>query len=275
MRNVDALQQGNPADGGTGGIGVDSGGTQFRDWRSDSILARITGHGADNAYSWEEVFNNAGTIETVEGGLFGDDTDNPAYEVNDDSTVADGTVVELWPNYGPEPTWSFVVGGGGGTGVAVDNVHVVNVYDWTDPDNPVLIGWQCERVTLGPAGGTWPPQVVVPRVVYETVYESENRDPRLRDEPAGFPVGPPDPTDPADATHIIPLFRDEDGNDYIVFWATNTSYTEDVVTYAWDVSTCVLTPTTTNYTITLTVTPPGTPFTGLTLDRFLTPPPPP
>lgn len=144
----------------------------------------------------------------------------------------------------------------------VDNVHVVNVYDDSHP--PVLIGWQVERVTLG--SGSWPPTVADPRVVYETVFESENRDPRLRDEPG-------DPGDPS--THIIPLFKDVAGNYYIVFWVTNTSYTEDVLTYSWNVDTCVMTTTTTNYTTTLTVTSPGIATTGLTLSRFVTPPPPP
>lgn len=119
MRAVDALQQANPSDGGTGGIGVDSGGTQFRDWATNTILAKITGHGTGNAYSWEEVHlvDSTGTFEKLEGGLIGTADVNAAYEVNLRPDVHIGTRVELWPNYGPEPFWTFVFGGvAGGSG---------------------------------------------------------------------------------------------------------------------------------------------------------------
>lgn len=125
---TDALQQANPSDGGTTGVGIDSSGTQIRDWSVKSILARITSHGADNAYGFEEVYlvDDTGTIDTLDGGLVGDDVDNPAYEVNDSATVANGTVVELWPNYGPEPFWTFTdATGGGGAVIAVATVYAI------------------------------------------------------------------------------------------------------------------------------------------------------
>lgn len=171
-----------------------------------------------------------------------------------------GPVEILWPGDSESETGERLclvrLGGHSPPGVVVDAVHVVNVYDPDDPET--LIGWQCERVTLGV--GAWPPVVADPPVAYPTVFESENREPRLRDEPGD------------DATHIIPLYRDAAGNYFIVFWAVATGYTEDVVAYSFNPSTCVLSTTTTNYTVALTVTAPGDQATGLTLTRFVTPP---
>ena len=99
-----------PSDGGTGGIGSDGLGTQFRDWSIPPILARITAHSTDNIYSWVQVFlsDDAGTYETLVGGLSGTDT---AFEVNGSSTVdadpSTGVIVELWPTYGTPGFWSF------------------------------------------------------------------------------------------------------------------------------------------------------------------------
>jgi hypothetical protein len=131
MRSVDALQQGNPADGGTGGIGIDFGGTQFRDWSTGTILGVITGHGTGNAYSWKEVglSGSTGTFLDVAGGLTGTSSINAAYEVNQRFDVPVGTRVELWPNYGPEPYWTFVFGGvvaGSGSGGSGGDLVTVN-----------------------------------------------------------------------------------------------------------------------------------------------------
>ncbi len=117
MRSVDALQQANPSDGGTVGIGIDAGGTQLRDWSTQTILAVITGHGTRNSYAWKEVFlsGSTGLFEDVPNGLTGTTDINPAFEINQRFDVDIGTRVELWPNYGPEPYWTFVFGGLVGT----------------------------------------------------------------------------------------------------------------------------------------------------------------
>lgn len=110
------IPQGNPSDGGSGGFGVDTLGTQFRDWSSPPILARITEHGTDNAYGYEQVIaiDDAAGVAVLEGGIQSDATTTPAYEVNGRTDVAVGTVVVLYPLYGPYVGWSFVTPVSGG-----------------------------------------------------------------------------------------------------------------------------------------------------------------
>jgi hypothetical protein len=110
-----AMPQGNPSDGGSGGIGSDSLGTQFRDWSLNPILAQIQTHGTSNAYAFREMFvTTAGTITAVTNGITGTaaTTGGPAFEVNGLTTVNSGTVVQLWPYHGEYSGWSFVNPGG-------------------------------------------------------------------------------------------------------------------------------------------------------------------
>ncbi len=104
------VPQANPSDGGAGGIGADSLGTQFRDWTVPPILARITGHGTDNAYSWQQVAltDDVGTYDDTPSSLSGTDT---AFEANGLTTVVTDTIVELLPNYGTPGYWTFVAPG--------------------------------------------------------------------------------------------------------------------------------------------------------------------
>lgn len=128
----------------------------------------------------------------------------------------------------------------------VDHVHVVSTG----------AGWNCERVSLGDPP-SWPPTIASPAVVYTGVYESENRKPRIIDS-AGS------------CSHIIPLYRDIDGNYFIVFWKVDSF--EDfefptAFTITEDPVTCEITatPTLTTKRFSLSVTPPGTQDTGITL----------
>lgn len=157
-------------------------------------------------------------------------------------------------------TW-FVPSNGGVAGTigedsnVADHVHVVGVPGTavgTSTDNPP---WYCERVSLSSG---WPP-VADPTHIYETVYESENREPRIIDTEGG------------DVTHIIPLFRDRSGNYYIVFWKTDTEITFEYplsFTITEDPNTCIITatPTMTTKRISLNVAPPSNTDTGLELD---------
>lgn len=142
--------------------------------------------------------------------------------------------------------------GGGGIDRVVDVVHVV---DGALSGTGTGAGtWYCERVAM--VGGAWPP-VADPSVVYTNVRESENREPRIVD---GFGV----------VTHAIPLYQDIDGQYYVQFWKTDTSDEwTDVVswTITENTTTCEITATPTYRTLrlSLTVTPPGDPTTGLTV----------
>lgn len=109
------IPQANPSDGGAGGIGSDSLGTQFRDWTRAPILAQIQTHGTNNAYAFRQMYVNAsGTVTSQPNGITGTaaTTGLPAYEVNGITTVDSGTVVQLWPFHGQYPGWSFVSPGG-------------------------------------------------------------------------------------------------------------------------------------------------------------------
>jgi hypothetical protein len=147
--------------------------------------------------------------------------------------------------------------GGGSAGVAVDTVHVINTYSGS-----TLTGWQCERVVLDTFGIHWPPVKPTPLVQYAEVRESENREPRWRDEPTG-PV-----------THIIPLYQDNQGRYFIQFWKTLSTFTKDEITdWVWNSTTCTVTPVITNYTFTLENAPFGEPGTGLKVTYEPTPAP--
>lgn len=137
----------------------------------------------------------------------------------------------------------------------VDHVHVVESIADTGTGTAGAPTWYCERVAL-PATG-WPP-VADTTVTYMNVRESENRYPRIMDAEGG------------DVTHIIPLFEDRDGNQYIVFWKTETEASFEVptaFTITQDPATCTITatPVLGTYTVYLEVTSPTDPRTGLTL----------
>lgn len=151
MRSVDALQQGQGADGGTGGVGIDSQGTQFRDWGAYPILARIDGNAGDNAYGFVEVYiDDTGNPQDTPNGLTSDGTDIPAYEVNDNEDVEDDTIVELWPNYSLPGSLTFTTGSGSATnrGLVDASVHAVAGDDW--PDDPLDVFFRrVDRDDLG------------------------------------------------------------------------------------------------------------------------------
>lgn len=146
--------------------------------------------------------------------------------------------------------------GAGATGTKiVDHVHVVESIADTGTGTAGAPSWYCERVVLPPTG--WPP-IAQPTVQYLDVRESENRYPRIMDAEGATP------------THIIPLYEDERGNRYIVFWKTDTSDTVELTTgftISQDPATCTITatPVLGTYTISLEVTSPTDPRTGLTL----------
>jgi hypothetical protein len=154
----------------------------------------------------------------------------------------------------------------------LDNVHVVqDIVDGSPVGGPYF-----EKVEFAGTPPVWPPVISDPRVTYGltgegadgwTAFESENRLFRLIDSRVDGVSGV--------ITHVEPCFDGGDNAAYIVFWTTNTSITEDIYTYAWDVDTCVMTTTVTNYTILLQVQSPGDNSTGLVLTRGVTPPPPP
>ena len=158
----------------------------------------------------------------------------------------------LWKDSGTGDKTAVVLlgsgsGGGGGGGIAVDTVHVVG-------ESGGLL--TCRRVTLDDPAA-WPPVETDPVVEYEDVYESENRNARIVDAPGT-------------ATHIIPLYRDRDGNHFVVFWKVD-AYDDLELTTGFEIEedpeTCEITatPNLETYRWTLSVTPPGTPETGLTL----------
>ena len=141
-------------------------------------------------------------------------------------------------------------------GIVVDLVHVIDLGETGTGTGTgtTSLGWACERVTLG---ASWPP-TADPTTQYLDVYESENREPRIRDSSGTV-------------THVIPLYRcPRSGRYFVVFWKTDTNDEwTDVVswTIAENTETCVITATPTYRTLraSLTVTPPGTTETGLTL----------
>ena len=138
----------------------------------------------------------------------------------------------------------------------VDHVHVVESIADTGTGTAGAPSWYCERVVM-PYGGGWPP-IAQPTVQYLNVRESENRYPRIMDAEGG------------DVTHIIPLYEDERGNQYIVFWKTDASATFETptsFTISQDPSTCTITatPVLETYTIYLEVAPVTDPRTGLKL----------
>lgn len=138
----------------------------------------------------------------------------------------------------------------------VDHVHVVESIPDTGTGTAGAPSWYCERVVM-PYGGGWPP-IAQPTVQYLDVRESENRYPRIMDAEGSPP------------THIIPLYQDERGNKYIVFWKTDTSDTIELPTsfsISQDPATCTITatPVLGTYTITLEVAPTTDPRTGLRL----------
>lgn len=177
------------------------------------------------------------------------------YNWSPDAVAGDQWVIVVRDKFGQ---WQLAgaAGGGGTTGDSriVDFVHVIDLGTTGTGSPPTDLGWACERVTLG---SSWPP-VADPSVQYTAVVESENREPRIRDASGS-------------ASHIIPLYRcPRSGGYFIQFWATDTSDEwQDVV--AWtiteDTETCVITATPTYRTLraTISVTPPGTTETGLTL----------
>lgn len=148
--------------------------------------------------------------------------------------------------------------GSGATGTKiVDHVHVVESIADTGTGTAGAPSWYCERVVM-PYGGGWPP-IAQPSVQYLDVRESENRYPRIMDAEGAAP------------THIIPLYEDERGNRYIVFWKTDTEATFEAptgFTISQDPATCTITatPVLGTYTISLTVTPTTDPRTGLKLE---------
>ncbi len=153
----------------------------------------------------------------------------------------------------------LLVGGGGDGGAAgetfvADFVHVVGYSG----------GFMtCRRVTLD-SPGAWPPVESSPVVEYEDVFESENREPRIIDTPGT-------------ATHIKPLYVDRDGNYFVDFWKVDTYDDIEIATGNFtveeDPDTCeiTITPEMETYRISLTVTPPGTAGTGLTLSIGVAP----
>ncbi len=154
----------------------------------------------------------------------------------------------------------LVAGAGGGGGSSdsfiVDHVHVVGSGDTgTGSGTHFPEQWYCERVTL-PSPGGWPP-VADSSHTYSGIVESENRYPRIIDTAGG------------DVTHIIPLYQDNNGNYYIVFWKTDTEV-EFEYPSAFTITEvdCVITatPSLTTKRISLVVTDPSDRTTGLTLE---------
>jgi hypothetical protein len=159
FRSVDALQQAQGADRGTAGMGVDSGGMQLRDWASYPILARINGHVLDNSYGFVEVYIDGTTGLPVDtpGGLESLGIAIPAYEANGVDTVADDTIVELWPNYSTPGSLTFVVSGGASNrGLADSSVHAVAGSGW--PTDPLDVFFRrVDRTNLGELQEASPP----------------------------------------------------------------------------------------------------------------------
>ncbi len=115
-------------------------------------------------------------------------------------------------------------GGGDGNDNVADHVHVVG-YGGSG-------GITCRRVSLSDPAA-WPPEESDPVVEYVDVWESENRIPRIIDSPGT-------------ATHIIPLYKDRDGNYYIQFWKTDTFDDLELpvgFTITEDPETCIITAT--------------------------------
>jgi hypothetical protein len=69
----------------------------------DWVLARIGTSYGSGQYAWSEYYlsdANDGTAERADAGRFGDDTNNLAFEVNQNASVPEGTLVQLWPGRG-------------------------------------------------------------------------------------------------------------------------------------------------------------------------------
>lgn len=123
------IPQANPSEGGQGGIGSDSLGTQLRDWTSAPILAQILTHGSNAAYNFREVYiTSAGTVTARTNGITGSASTNAAYEVNGVTSVNSGTIVELWPQYATPPAWGFVAPGGAANVATTCKTAVVTAY---------------------------------------------------------------------------------------------------------------------------------------------------
>lgn len=188
------LPQANPSEGGTGGIGADMQGTQFRDWSLPKILARITGHGTNNAYSFTQVQadTTAAGWSNFDGAISGNTTTTAAYEANGRTDVATGTIVEMTPTYGSFNGYTFLMPGGGGHGSVVEAAVHVTSGPTGSPSTYTV------KSVARDSGGAL--VETTPVRTYSGVYEAQNRNALV------------DPT--STPTHELPLWVDENGKYY-------------------------------------------------------------
>jgi len=178
-------------------VSISPEGVAVRNYATERVLGKITGHGTGNRYSFVQVIqtDQTGTVAVLDGGVSGSTTDMSAYEMNGLTTVPTNAIVELVPTWGANPGYGFVYGGTStsATGsLAEAAVHVTANLGTTPATYTV------KRVERNGSG------VLVessPTVTY-TAYEARN-DQELVVDPTSTP------------THEIPLFVDDNGNYYI------------------------------------------------------------
>jgi len=193
MQTVQALN--NPVLSANGGntVSVNQDGISARNYTPQRIVARITGHGTGNLYSFEQVLITAssGTVSTLTGGSTGSTTVFAAIELNGRTDVPTGAIVDMIADAGPYG-FSFIYNGGNtSSGTLADAaVHV------TATGSGGVGTWKVRQVYWN--GAAW--AETSPTVQYDNVREAQDREPVVDSSPT--------------VTHAIPLFVDRLGTYY-------------------------------------------------------------
>lgn len=94
---LDALQTTTGGGGFRSGVTIDQTGMSFQEYDKSVFLATITGR-SGSAYAWTRLVSSTGGVNGTDGyGAAGTTSYLPAYHVTGATSIANGTVVLMWP----------------------------------------------------------------------------------------------------------------------------------------------------------------------------------
>lgn len=94
---LDALQTTTGGGGFRNGVTIDQTGMSFQEYDKSVFLATITGR-SGSAYAWTRLVSSTGGVNGTDGyGASGTTSLLPAYHVTGATSIANGTVVLMWP----------------------------------------------------------------------------------------------------------------------------------------------------------------------------------